>query len=65
VACIDLAQAKSPRSGERSPLAQAANSCLGEIATEAVRGFSHARLGEAITPERDHPSPKGEVPRLD
>ncbi|QCE09685.1 hypothetical protein DEO72_LG10g907 [Vigna unguiculata] len=56
----DLAQARSPRSGERSPLAQATDARLGEIATEALGGFSHARLGEAISPKRDHSSPKGE-----
>ncbi|QCD86675.1 hypothetical protein DEO72_LG3g1199 [Vigna unguiculata] len=53
----DLAQARSPHSGERSPLAQATNPRLGEITTEALGGFSHARLGEPSSPE-------GEVPRL-
>jgi len=51
VACTDLTQARSPRSGERSPLAQVADSRLGEIATDALGGFLHARLGEAISPE--------------
>jgi len=36
---VDLAQARSPRSGEMSPLAQAADSRLGEIATGALGGF--------------------------
>ena len=43
----DLAQVRSPHSGERSPLAQAADSRLGKIATKALRNFSNARLGEA------------------
>jgi len=43
---VDLAQARSPRSGERSPLAQAASPRLGEILTEALGGFSNTRLGE-------------------
>jgi len=42
----DLAQARSPRSGERSLLAQAADSRLGKIAIEALGGFLHTRLGE-------------------
>ena len=42
----DLAQARSPHSGERSPLAQATDPRLGEIATEALGGFLHAHLGE-------------------
>jgi len=37
---------------------------LGEIATRAWGGFRMARLGEPSSPERDNPSPKGEVPRL-
>ncbi|QCD78937.1 hypothetical protein DEO72_LG1g2573 [Vigna unguiculata] len=61
---MDLAQAKSPRSSERSPLAQAAGPRLGEIATKALGGFTHSRLGESSSPERAHSSPKGEVPRL-
>ena len=41
-----LAQAKSPRSGERGILAQAIDPCLGEIATNA--GIpSQARLGKS------------------
>ena len=48
-----LAQARSPRSGERSALAQAACSRLGETATEALRGFANAHSGEAISLERD------------
>jgi len=42
----DLAQARSLRSGERGPLAQATSPRLGEITTETLGGFSHARLGE-------------------
>jgi len=42
----DLAQARSPRSSERSPLTQATDPRLGEIATEILGGFSHTRLGE-------------------
>ncbi|QCE14979.1 hypothetical protein DEO72_LG11g1987 [Vigna unguiculata] len=60
----DLAQARSPRSSERSPLAQATVPLLGEIAIEALGGFSHARLGKPSSPEQVHSSPKGEVPRL-
>ncbi|QCE15042.1 cation-transporting ATPase 13A1 [Vigna unguiculata] len=39
-----LAQARSPRSGERSSLTQATGPRLGEIATEAMGGFSRTRL---------------------
>jgi len=60
----DLVQARKPRSGERSVLAQAVDSRLGEIVIEGLEGFANARLGEAISPERGHPSPKGGVPRL-
>jgi len=42
-----LAQARSPRSGERSSLTQATGPRLGEIATEAMGGFSRTRLGES------------------
>ncbi|QCE13610.1 hypothetical protein DEO72_LG11g605 [Vigna unguiculata] len=61
---VDLAQARSPRSCERSALAQAVDSRLGETATEGLRGSLNARLGETNSPEQDHPSPKGGVPRL-
>jgi len=50
---VDLAQARGPRSGERSALAQAASSRLGETTTEALGEFAGARLGEAISPEQD------------
>jgi len=49
----DLAQARSPRSGERSTLAQVAGSRLGETMTEVLWGFANAHLGEDITLERD------------
>ena len=42
----DLAQAKSPRSGERSTLTQVADSRSGETATEGLGGYSNAHLGE-------------------
>jgi len=48
-----LAQVRSPRLGERSALAQAANSRLGEIVIEGLGGFANARLGEAILLEQD------------
>jgi len=50
---VSLAQGRSPRSGERSALAQAASSRLDEIAIEALRGFANTRLGETILLERD------------
>jgi len=46
------------------PVTQVVDSLLGDIATEALGGFLHTRLGEPSSPKRDHPSPKGEVPRL-
>ncbi|QCD96292.1 hypothetical protein DEO72_LG6g995 [Vigna unguiculata] len=49
----DLAPARSPRSGERSALAQPASSRLGKTTTEALGEFAGARLGEAISAERD------------
>jgi len=52
----NLAQGRSLRSGERSPLAQAVDSHLIEITTEALGGFLHTRLGEPSSPERGHPS---------
>jgi len=48
-----LAQARSPRSGERSTLTQAVGSRLGVTAIEVLGGFANARLGEAISPKRD------------
>jgi len=60
----DLAQARRPHLGERSPLAQVVGPRLSEITTEALRGFPLARLGEPSSPERAHSSPKGEVPNL-
>ena len=60
----DLAQARSPRSGERSVLTQVADSRLGEIATEGLGSFVNARLGEAISPEQDGLSLKTQVTRL-
>ena len=60
----DLAQAKSPRSGERSALAQATDSRLGEIATKALGGFANARLGKTISLERDGLSLKTQFTRL-
>ncbi|QCD84182.1 hypothetical protein DEO72_LG2g4532 [Vigna unguiculata] len=50
---LGLAQAGSPRSGERSALVQTANSRLGEIVTVTLGNFADSRLGEAISPERD------------
>jgi len=47
---LGLAQAGSPRSGERSALAQAADSRLGETATMPLEGFANSRLGEAVSP---------------
>jgi len=44
----DLAQARSPRLGERSVLTQAADSRLGEIATKGLGGFVNARLGATL-----------------
>ena len=50
---LGLAQAGSPRSGERSDLAQAADSRLGETAIVPLEGFANSRLGEAVSPGRD------------
>jgi len=58
VAPTGLAQARSPRSGEGSPLAQAVGPRLGEIATEALGGFSHTRLGEPSLTQRWGSSPR-------
>jgi len=40
------------------------DSRFGEIATGTLGGSRMACLGEPFLPERDNPSPKGEVPRL-
>ena len=61
---LGLAQAGSPRSGERSALAQAADSRLGETATIPLEGFANSRLGEAVSPGRDCSSLKNTAPRL-
>jgi len=55
----DLAQARSPRSGERSPLAQARDSRLGEIATEALGGF--IRLLRQALPHLNETTPRPKV----
>ncbi|QCE00067.1 hypothetical protein DEO72_LG7g1353 [Vigna unguiculata] len=61
---LGLAQAGSPRSGERSDLAQAADSRLGETAIVPLEGFANSRLGEAVSPGRDCSSLKNTAPRL-
>jgi len=43
-------KAGSPRSGERSALAQATDSRLGETAPIPLEGFANSRLGEAVSP---------------
>jgi len=62
-AAADLAQARDPRSGEGSALAQVAGSRLGETATEGVGSFAKVRLGEAISPKRDGLSLKTQLAR--
>jgi len=59
-----LAQARDPRSGEGSALAQAAGSRLGKIASRGLGVFARARSGEAISPERDGFSLKTQSTRL-
>ena len=63
-AAARLAQAKDPRSGEGSALAQATSSRLGETATEGVGSFAKARLGQAISFKRDGLSLKTQLTRL-
>jgi len=45
-----LTQTKSPHSGKRSALAQAAGSRLGETANRGLGSFANSRLGEVISP---------------
>ena len=61
---VGLAQARSPRSGDRSVLAQTAGSRLGETANRGPGGFTNSHLGESISPERDGFSLKNLVSRL-
>jgi len=50
--------------GERSALAQAADSRLGETATILLEGFTNSRLGESVSPGQDSSSLKNIAPRL-
>jgi len=61
---LGLVQAGSPRLGERSALAQAADSRLGETTTVPLEGFANSRLGKAVSPGRDFSSLKNISPRL-
>jgi len=61
---LGLTQAGSPRSGERSALAQAADFCLGETAIVALEDFASSRLGEVVSPEWDSSSLENIAPRL-
>jgi len=60
---LGLAQTGCPRSGERTALAQAADSRLGEAATMPLEGFANSRLGEAVSPGQDSSSLKNTAPR--
>jgi len=57
-------QAGSPRSDEKSALAQAADSHLGETAIVTLEGFVNSRLGEVVSPGLDSSSLKNTAPRL-
>jgi len=48
-----LAQARNPRLGKRSALAQAAGSHLGRTVNKGPEGFTNSRLGKVISLERD------------
>ena len=54
----------NPRSSERSALAQAADSRLGETTPISLEGFANSRLGEAVSPGRDSSSLKNTASRL-
>jgi len=59
-----LAQAMDPRSSERGLSLKRQAPAEARLPTGGFVEFASSRLGEPSSPERDHPSLKGEVPHL-